>query len=506
MSKKPKEINDFIRSEFLSIPEYTPSRERNSIIRDRVKEKFWIILDKDDILVAIKLLKKNADHLSEDLWNAKKWIHRLGELLWDEDPEVKEKNWEKYLILRIKQTEPHTWESYEEPVAIPMEAIDEIYKDYVHHWMNLSWQEVMDKWWIPGKAWWVLRNRLWLNKNQNIVSDITLKSLSDEDMENKADEMVVEHFFNRHKKILKSAYDKHMKKLLNTYSTNETFLHMFREFLQKYYNPQKPVFPKVKIDNNDIVSIDFGDIHFWKMNTEHILYRLSVLKDSILKMPERIVYLKCFWDITEALSQEWMHYGQMAYWMEQKWWFWFDLLMFAVNTLEQFLMDLEEWWKEVHFTWIPWNHDRLSEDKEKDIKKSWWMIIYEMLKRWLSKCKMEIDYIRQEVTSIDIWNVRYIIAHGDWVFDKQTPEKIIVLYWDTSKYNVIISADKHHFSMKEWISHLWIKTPALAWKWQYDTSMFLWSEPWYLVFKDNQWGTTWFTLNRLPNEKYFNRQ
>lgn len=496
--KKSPELIKFIREQAEQLSNLK-TRERNNVIRERVKEEFnWILLEADDIY---KLVSRKVWHFKEDLCDTKKGLDRLWELFQDDEQEIKEKNWKKYLILRIKQEEVETWETYEEPVAISMDTIDSIYNDYVHHGQNMSWQAICDKYGIPWKAWGHLKNRLNLNKNQNIVSDITLQPLEWEDLDDKIDEMVWTHIFNRHKKLLKTAYDKHIKKLLDRYSTNETWLLHLQDFLTKHYEPRKVVFPKIKIENNDIRTFDFWDIHFWKIHTDHILTRLSIMKDDIIKSKERIIYLKCFGDIIEAFAQEWMHKWQVAYWMESTYGYGFELLMFAVNTLEQFLEDLYTAWKEVHFIWVPWNHDRLTDDKEKDIKKSWWMIIYEMIKRWLSKTKIDIDYMKENVYTVDIWNVRYIIAHGDWVFDKQSPEKIIVLYWDSSKYNVIISADKHHFSMKEWIKYLWIKTPALAWKWQYDDSMFLWSEPWYITFKDNQWWTTWFSLNRLPNDK-----
>lgn len=494
---KNKQVNNYIMEQLKEINE-TPQK-RNKIIQDRVKEKFGIIIKAQDITYVLQLCKSQAKDNQEDLQEVKNTIDRLNDLFADDIPETKDVKWETYVILRIKRKEPTTWEEFIEPISISLNVIDEIYKDYTQHGNNLTGQQICDKYWLTGKAWNAIKGQLNLNKQCNIVSDITLNWLSDDEIEETIDWMTSEHISNRYKQKLKKAHDLKVKQSLQIVSSNEAFLKYVQSFIEKH-EPIKLDFEIKKPANYLEKQYNLSDLHIGKVWTKAIIERLNYILEDIKNSKESIIYINCFGDLAETLTQEWMHPWQLAYWTEQEWGYWFDLMMTIVNIFEKFLLAINKLNKRVYFRGIPWNHDRLTQAKDMDVQKTWWLVIYEMLKRWLSNSKIQIDYLRETINTFTIGNLHYIISHWDWNFDKLSPEKVLVMYGDLTKYNLIFSWDKHHLWMREYPKCTWIKTPWLWWKGLYDKTNSYRSEPWYVIVQENQFKTADLQIKRLPND------
>jgi len=493
-----KSIRDYIKEQYYSLWEIS-NQERNKIIKQKVKEKFKITLESPQIYQIIKQLEKKVDLIKENISEVKDSITRMNELFTDELPETKKVKWETYVILRIKVTESVTGEDYFEPIPFKLSTIDAIYKDYAHHGHNLTGQNIMDKYWLSWKAWWVLKNQLNLNKWSNVVSDITLNSLWEEELDWTIDEMTSDHISNKYKQKLKKAHEAKVKSALQVVSSNQAFL----EFVQKYIDNHKPLEIDFKIEppkNYESKQYNLSDLHIGKIWTKKIIERLDYILHDIIKSEEDLIYINCFGDLAETLTQDWMHPWQLAYGTEQEWWYGFDLMMNIVVILEKFLLAIKKAGKMVYFTGIPWNHDRMTQAKDMDVQKTWWLVIYEMIKRGLSKSEIEIQYLRDTISIMDIGNIHYIIAHGDGSFDKLSPEKILVLYWDLTRYNIIFSWDKHHLNFKEYPKCIWFKTTWLWWQGLYDKTNWYRSEPWYVIIQENQFKTADMQIKRLQND------
>jgi hypothetical protein len=84
-------------------------------------------------------------------------------------------------------------------------------------------------------------------------------------------------------------------------------------------------------------------------------------------------------------------------------------------------------------------------------------------------------------------DIRYIIHHwDDWVAKKAITkwEKILWEFGDSSKFNIIATADQHHLEMNNQSDKsLWIIVPSLAWRRQFDTKIWLSSNAWYIIVK-----------------------
>jgi hypothetical protein len=219
--------------------------------------------------------------------------------------------------------------------------------------------------------------------------------------------------------------------------------------------------------------------------------------DDILADPSPIVHITCLWDLVETMAQWGMHPNQIENGTDYKYWYTFDLLLKTVEIFEKFLKHIAKNWKKVYFKGLPWNHDRMTWRNEDDKIRSGWLIIYELIKRWVSQLGIEVEYFREEINTFIFDNIQYIVSHWEWPFSKQKPEQIIVAHAKIGVYTVLLSWHTHALQMSEWKNFTKIVVPALAWQWEYDKSMNLHSEAWYIKVNRNKYNTADITIKRL---------
>ena len=174
-----------------------------------------------------------------------------------------------------------------------------------------------------------------------------------------------------------------------------------------------------------------------------------------------------------------------------------DLVMMIVDVFEQMLMSLYKAGKKVIFNGMWWNHDRFTEKKEFDPYKTPAMIIYRFLQKIVEDTWIKINILRDKANEIKSGKIKYIFMHGDSLSPVEVNRRAMAAMEDWF-YIVIVSWDKHHFEMKE-ISDdvMWIITPALAWKWKFDESIWVYSQPWAIFFKENSDWELDILLKRL---------
>ena len=124
--------------------------------------------------------------------------------------------------------------------------------------------------------------------------------------------------------------------------------------------------------------IALSDIHYWKNDSYLIDERIEKITEYLINKDEKEITMFLLWDIIETAVLGWMHPGQIEN-MDNV--YWFNLFMKTVELFEKMLLTLKENWKKVNFIWITWNHDRL--ESKDSLSYSAWLIIYELLKRWL---------------------------------------------------------------------------------------------------------------------------
>ena len=140
-----------------------------------------------------------------------------------------------------------------------------------------------------------------------------------------------------------------------------------------------------------------SDFHFGKKGTADIVGRMSKIRDYVLSQPNTEVHIMSLGDLAEAFVEEGMHSGQTNDMEIQG----FELMMFITNVFERFLEDIYHSGKQVTFTGIGGNHDRLGKSHGQDHSRTGALVVYEMIKRGLSQSEIKINILRKDVNSFD---------------------------------------------------------------------------------------------------------
>jgi len=406
--------------------------------------------------------------------------------------------WAKYelekdnIVFYKTKTELDGWK-FKEKVSVPIELVSDIVYDYSRHGWNITWPAIVKKYALKPMVWSQLKNRLWIYKDTNACPEVVLDYIANKYWEEEAEAKIVEVSYraiqDKHVKKYKDTYDdifkKEAKKALKTLANIDNFLEHIQEYIKSY----KPIEFKGEIPtlkNNDTIEVWFWDIHLGKNWTDLIIKRIKKLTDYLIKRQEKNINLLFLWDLVETLVEGWMHDWQVE---GMDWIFWFDLIMLAVTTLENMLLDLYKAWKTVTFTWIAWNHDRLGKSHDQDQDRTWALIIYELVKRWLKNIDIKINMLTEKTNTLELDTFNYTIHHWDGWFAKKAqtkPEDILRKNGIKNKHNVVMYADRHNVHINETKGATCVWTPALAWQGPYDKRLDLHSEPWVVIIEKNE--------------------
>ena len=468
----PNNIRDFIKSEF-SKRESMSTKKRVEEIINLVEKKFnkkISYFNIYDICVRTRDIKNKVKKIDD--WVEKKKSYEVVD-------------W-AYIF--------HRWD--ELPFSFTVEEIDEMFLDFSEKWRNLTEEEMIQKYEISAEAWNLIKRRLRLYKKSNTISPYTAENISQEALDEKIEFATARHIDSIKWKLVKThekQFKTEAKKAFKTIGNIDYFL----EHLQEFITNHKPIEIEYEIirdiTNNNRLDIAFSDIHIWKKNTDEILKRFSCILKYIIHRPETNINIICLWDLWESFAPNWMHEWQVEH-MEKHW---FELMMFIVQVFEDFLLALHKVGKNVTFKWIWWNHDRIWKTHNEDIQRTAALVIYELVKRGLSKTDIKFEYFIDKINTFILWNINYIIAHWDDWFDKRQQEDILWKNWKFWMYNLILHWDKHSSKLQETKNATMVQVPMLAGKWEYDTRLDLHSEPWFVVIEENNFKTADIFFKRL---------
>lgn len=387
------------------------------------------------------------------------------------------------------------------PFSFSIDEIDWIFADYSVYGNNLSQQQMMHKYRLKPEAWDAIKRAFRLNKYSHVVSPFTADNVSEEELDARVEWAIESHHETMVEKMTYT-HDKKFKKEAKAAFKQKWNFDYFIDRIADTIKDYTPCYDYVftehimwrEISREHVV---ISDIHIGKLETSKIIKRLDAVVQHCINSKADTIYLTCLWDLAEAFTWDWMHSNQIAFGTDHDFgMYWFNLLMRVEEIFERMLRFIRSKGKRVIFTGITGNHDRLSMEKERDQERIGWLIVYEMLKRNLNGI-VDVQYFNSHCGSFMMWDINYIIHHWDWNMDRQQPEKIIVAYGDYSRYNVILSWDKHTLRANEGKWYTNIKVPALAWVWTYDKSMNLHSETGFVSLVENRYGTVDFTFYRL---------
>lgn len=377
---------------------------------------------------------------------------------------------------------------------IDIKIVDWIFKDFSKHWNNLSGEDILQKYKLKPEVFSLIKNKLRLYKSSHVVSPYTLEN-STEEKEKEIIEEAINDSIDNYKDKFINTYDKQFKKeAKDAFKKVWNFEYQLNEFqtVLDNYKPKSFNFnsnTQIKINNNDSCDYIITDIHIWKKGTDRIYDDLSKILDSIKSRSEKNINIICLWDIWENFWQVPMHSGQNITMDRQDW---FELMLEVADYFIYFLAEIKKTWKNVSFTWIAWNHDRLTSKNEDDIFRSAWLMIYELIKRWLSNTDININYFRenkeQTIFKTVLDNRNYILSHWEYWFNNKKAEDILWKYWRQDIFNIILSGHTHEHKQQIWYNFAKIVVAPLAWPGDYDERLWLKWEIWLTIIKNGVLG------------------
>lgn len=439
----------------------------NRRVIDRVKDEVGIIIDSNtlyEIVKRVSTMKKALGEMSEKVKSKKAY-------------EVKDEDGKLSYVFHKKMGE----EVFK--FVIPVEEVDEMFHDFSKYGANLTEEQMLDKYQVKPEVWYMVKSRLRLYKTSNVISPYTAENTPEKELEEKVTKANIRHIDQMKAKMIRShekVKDAEAKRAMAIVANFEYQLDSIRTAIEAW-TPRKVEFKPKAFKGTGAIQVAISDIHIGKRGTAAIKERFESILADILSRPEKTVNLLCLGDLVESVAPLGMHAG-MERNMESHG---FNLIMETVTLFEDFILKIYESGREVTFDGIGGNHDRFGERHDEDQDRTAALVIYEMIRRGLSKYKIRIDYYKDKINTLEFGDLIYILHHGDDGFDKKKMQETLWNHGSKKHYNVILHGDKHNVQVRNALQALMIGLPALAGKGEYDTRLDLWSDPGYVVVKQN---------------------
>lgn len=388
---------------------------------------------------------------------------------------------------------PNTGEKIKKEYKLPLAYVDSIFKDYSRHGGDLSQQQIFDKYNLKPEVWNMLKSRLGLYKDSHVLSPMSLERA---DEKGEADEVIYKAAYtaitDKHKQKFIKTCDAILidegKKAIKALSSWQNFFDAMKHNIN-YREPIKPTkVPKVK-QNSDILHLFLSDIHNGKtekLDGVAIKDRLYWALQYAINHPATTIDGAFLWDMTETSMPWGYHLGQIE---GMRGVYGFDLIMDTVNLLERFLYELYMSGKKITRHMQGGNHDKITSNSDHDRQRTIALIIYEMVRRGLSQCKMDLEIIKDTVGYWESDDFNVISIHGDQGMDKIDPEKMAWKYANKNgKHVLFVSGDKHQTGMKDGRGTTHIKVPAIAGENHYDKDNAYHGDPGYVAVTKNEYN------------------
>lgn len=453
--------------------------------KKRLLTQLWLDVPIELIKEIIEEIKKNKNKL-KDIWEITDWLQSKQD--------EKEDGWLKQIA--DSDNEPKKYDVSErhyifykddKPYKVLISTVRQIFESYSKFWQDLSWEEIRQKFKLPAGIFELIKNATGLYKSSHVDDPVTLERLSedglDEYLEWKVERVLEDKYITKYERAIKQKQQSDLRKMAISKRGYDIFMEKFEEALKKY---QPRDFDKVKIPeikNNDTKDVFITDAHIGKQGTDGVVVRFKKLTRDLIDAKEKNINITFGWDLWELF----IPYGEMHPW--QRLWMenidTSDLIMLIVDVFENMLVSLMKAGKKVNFNGMKWNHDRFTEKKDFDPNREPALLVYKFLQRILENTTIKINILKDKANVIKSWKIKYLFLHWDWLTPAELNRRALAEAED-GYYLVIVSGDKHHYKMTE-ISDkvLRIQSPALAWPWKYDESLWLSSLPWAIEFVKN---------------------
>ena len=407
--------------------------------------------------------------------------------------------------LGSKETEPkvvkkrYRWKTIYGSIDIPVDEIDELFYEYSKHGLNMSQTAIINKHGFEAWQWQSIKRKLQLLKDSNLFSPHTVSLYSGKELDEMINELISRKYKNKGQ-LVEKAYEKQTLKAYKKVIDENDKLILEKDI---FYNEILAQLPKAKL--NTIINkarkaknkkkehgvITLADLHLGARveklhNTPD--FNPEVLEGYLDKMAEQInqeqygsVTLAFLGDLIESFTGlnhknswkgiEYGYYGSTV----------------VIKTVEMLTRFISKVNNVDRVLGVNGNHDRSTSDNKEDSSGEIGTIIFFMLKNILGKY---IEVIHQEdVVSIEVDGIQYIITHGHLGESKKGAEKIINLYGNNKLFNIILTGHLHSRIISDDSSrfrHIWC--PSLFTGNQYSKQLGFSSTAGYLRIESNGEG------------------
>ncbi len=361
-----------------------------------------------------------------------------------------------------------SFSEFEDGFSLSIDLVDNLFLSYSRNGKNLNTIEVQNKFNLTAYQFNVVKSRLQLRKNSNIVSEITLERLPKSEhkayFESKLNDLLEfdgEQLEKTYNSVVTKKYRKELEKIHSDRAREKRIVDALSGFLVKAERKYLKVVPVVKPKISDRV-IALGDPHFGADITNKHLnfkYNVDVLKEILQEILIHVNsgkvennYLTILGDLIETFSGA-NHEGS---WKEIQMWG-AECAWYAIDVLGEFISNINNL-KLVRG--VCGNHDRAAKSKKTENTGEVGLIIYEYLKRQFSKIDFQYD---SEFTRFKVGNVGYLSSHGDFGFSKDFASYVLRYGYKECDYHFALAGHLHKFDvLKDTMEGRQIICPALV--------------------------------------------
>lgn len=345
----------------------------------------------------------------------------------------------------------YMWKTIYGHVDFPVSQIDELFYQYSKHGLNMSSTAVQHKHNLEPWQWHSIKRKLELFKDANIFSPHTVDKYEGPELEKMIEELISRKYKNKGE-LVEEAYRKQTLKAYVKVIDEDDKYALGKDI---FYNEISRLLPKAEIqytllESRELIQggevvITLADLHngarIENIQNTHD-FNPAILEKYLDTMAHQInsqgyehVNIALVGDLIESFTGlshknswkgiEYGYYGS-------------TVVIKTVEMLSRFISKVNNVKRLIG---VNGNHDRGTSDNKEDTKGEIGTLIFYMLKQIYSD-KIEVLH-HEEVISIEIDGIQYIIAHGHLGEVKKGAAKIIIEYGNSRLFNLILTGHLH---------------------------------------------------------------
>jgi len=355
-----------------------------------------------------------------------------------------------------KETEPkvvrqrYKWKTIYGDVDLPVTVIDELFYEYSKHGLGMSQTAIINKHGLEAWQWQSIKRKLQLLKDSNVFSPHTVEKYEGKELDDMINELIARKYENKGLLVEKAYENQTIKAYKKVIGEKD------KQLLEKdiFYNEILDQLPKANLNatlnraNNarkGQAVITLADLHLGARveklhNTPN--FNPEILEGYLDSMAHQInseaysgITLAFLGDLIESFTGlnhknswkgiEYGYYGSAV----------------VIKTVEMIVRFISKLNNVDRIVGVNGNHDRSTSDNKEDSSGEIGTIIFFMLKNILDS---SIEVIHHEdVVSIEIDGIQYIITHGHLGESKKGADKMINVYGNNKLFNLILTGHLH---------------------------------------------------------------